>query len=95
VPIPLASIERAQGADDYTTIVTPAKEYLVSIRLSDLEARLDQAHFLRIHRSHLVNLEYVVSIEPHEATRLEVVMRSGARIVATRTGTKRLRELAL
>src|SRR5690349_16684546 len=28
VPIALASIERAQGADDYTTILTSLKEYL-------------------------------------------------------------------
>src|SRR5690242_7226854 len=34
VPIPLASLERAQGADDYVTVCTPTKEYLVSVRLS-------------------------------------------------------------
>lgn len=95
VPIPLASIERAQGANDYVTIVTPTKEYLVSIRLSDLEARLEEAHFLRIHRSHLINLEYVTSFEPHDSVRLEVVMRSGVRIVATRSGSKLLRQLTL
>src|SRR5205823_166639 len=60
VPIALASIERVQGADDYATIVTASKEYLVSIRLSDLETHLARSNFLRIHRSHLVNLEYVV-----------------------------------
>src|SRR5262249_35231584 len=95
VPIPLATIERIQGADDYVTIYTAKKEYLVSIRLSGLEVHLGKASFLRIHRSHLVNLEHVTSIEPHDAARLQVVMRSGARIVATRTGSKRLRELAL
>jgi len=95
VPIALSSIERVQGADDYVTIVTPAKEYLVRVRLSDLEERLSHANFLRVHRSHLVNLDYVLSIEPHDASRLEVVMRSGARIVATRAGSKRLRELAI
>ena len=40
VPIPLAGLERAQGADDYVTLSTPAKEYLVSIRLSDLAIEL-------------------------------------------------------
>lgn len=95
VPIPLASLERAQGADDYVTVCTPIKEYLVSLRLSDLETHLSGANFLRIHRSHLINLEYVVSIEPYDAARVEVVMKSGARIVASRTGSKRLRELAL
>lgn len=95
VPIPLANLERAQGADDYVTICTAAKEYLVSIRLSDLERHVGRASFLRIHRSHLINLEYVTSIEPYDAARLQVVMKSGARIVASRTGSKRLRDLAL
>jgi len=62
VPISLTAIERIQGADDYVTICTAAKEYLVSLRLSDLEAHLAKANFLRIHRSHLINLEYVNSI---------------------------------
>ncbi|MBI3646756.1 MAG: response regulator transcription factor [Acidobacteriales bacterium] len=95
VPIPLASLERVQGADDYVMICTATKEYLVSIRLSDLEVHLGRAKFLRIHRSHLINLEYVTSIESYDAARLEVVMKSGTRIVASRTGSKRLRDLAL
>jgi two-component system LytT family response regulator len=95
VPISLASLERVQGADDYVTICTAAKEYLVNLRLSDLEGQLRGAHFLRIHRSHLINLEYVTSIEPYDAARVQVVMKNGARIVASRTGSKLLRDLAL
>lgn len=95
VPILLANIERVQGADDYATICTPSKEYLVSIRLSDLETHLAPANFLRIHRSHLINLEYVTAIEPYDASRLHVVLKSGAEIVASKTGSKRLRDLAL
>jgi two-component system LytT family response regulator len=95
VPIPLASLERVQGADDYVTICTAQKEYLVNLRLSDLEEQLRGANFLRIHRSHLINLEYVASIDPYDAARVQVVMKSGARIVASRTGSKRLRDLAL
>ncbi len=95
LPIPLASLERAQGADDYVTISTTMKQYLISVRLSDLEGRLKGANFLRIHRSHLVNLEYVASIEPYDAARLQVVLKSGVRIVASRTGSKRLRDIAL
>ncbi len=95
LPIPLASLERAQGADDYVSVCTATKEYLVSIRLSDLEERLRGANFLRIHRSHLINLEYVTAIEPYDIARVQVVMKSGARIVASRTGSKLLRDLPL
>src|SRR5262249_4030538 len=95
VPIPLASLERVQGADDYVTIYTARKAYLVSLRLSDLEARLRETNFMRAHRSHLITLEYVPSIEPYDAARVLVVMKGGARIVASRAGSKRLRDLAL
>ena len=95
VPIALASIERIQGADDYATIFATPKEYLVSIRLSELETHLMPANFLRVHRSHLINVEFVASIEPYDANRMEVVMKSGARIIASRTGSKLLRDLAL
>lgn len=95
VPIPLACLERAQGADDYVTIYAASKQYLVSVRLSELEAQLGATHFLRIHRSHLINLEFVNSIEPFDTARVEVVMKNGARIVASRAGSKRLRDLAL
>src|SRR5215475_4549582 len=95
VPIPLASLERAQGADDYVTICTATKAYLVSVRLSDLAERLRGTGFLRIHRSHLINLEFVTSIEPYDSARVEVVMKSGARIVASRMGSKLLRDLLL
>jgi two-component system, LytTR family, response regulator len=95
IPIALSSIERAQGADDYTTIFASLKEYLVGVRLADLETHLAPANFMRVHRSHLINLEYVTSIEPYDAARVEVVMKSGVRIVASRTGSKRLRSLVL
>jgi two-component system LytT family response regulator len=95
VPIELAALERIQGADDYVTLFTPAKQYLVSLRLSDLEERLPKTRFLRIHRSHLINLQHVSCIETFDPARVEVTMRSGERIVASRSGSKRLRDLAL
>jgi two-component system LytT family response regulator len=95
LPLAVADIERVQGADDYVTIVTAAKSYLVSVRLSDLEDRLGAGNFLRIHRSHLINLESVTSIQRADSVRLEVVMKSGVRIMASRAGSKKLRELAL
>ena len=95
IPIALHSLERVQGADDYVTLCTTAKQYLVNLRLSDLEQRLPSTTFLRIHRSHLINLECVASIESYDAARVEVVMKSGVHIVASRTGSRRLRDLAL
>lgn len=95
VAIPLATLERVEAADDYVTFHTTAKAYLIHLRLADVEAHLRAANFLRIHRSHLVNLEAVSAIEPHGAAQVAVVLKSGTRLVASRSGSKRLRELAL
>jgi len=94
VPIPLTSLERVQGADDYVSVYTQNREYLVSVRMSELETHLSTLNFLRIHRSHIVNLELIESVEPYDANRVTVVMRSGARIVASRSGSRLLRNLA-
>jgi two-component system, LytTR family, response regulator len=94
VPIPLTSLERVQGADDYVTVHTLNKEYLVSVRLSELETHLSTLNFLRIHRSHIINLELIESIEPYDTNRVTAVMKSGARVVASRSGSRLLRSLA-
>ena len=95
VPVPVRDLERAEGADDYVALFTSRKQYLVNLRLSQLEKHLEGRSFLRIHRSHLINLEHIMAIEPYDALRLQVVMSSGTRIVASREGSKLLRELPL
>jgi two-component system LytT family response regulator len=93
IPIPVAEIARFESQDDYTLVHAGARTYLVHVRLSELEQRLDPERFLRIHRSHAINLDFVRSLEPHDATRLEVEMRDGTRIVASRTRSRELRGL--
>ena len=95
IPIAIATVERVQGADDYVTICSGAKEYLVGLRLSEMENHLKSSNFLRIHRSHLINLDYITAIDPYDGTRLQVTLKSGIRIIASRTGSKLLRGLAL
>ena len=67
------------------------RQHLLHTRLQDLETRLDPRRFVRIHRSHVINLDYLVSIEPREGSRLTAVLKSGARVVASRSGVARLK----
>lgn len=94
VPLRVADIERCEAHDDYVAIHAGGRSYLISVRLQDLEARLGAGRFLRVHRSHLVNLEFVKSFEPHDPHRLVVVMRDGTRLIASRARSRELRELS-
>src|SRR5262249_13240093 len=60
--VPLESVERLEACDDYVALHAGGRQHLVHARLQDLEARLDPDRFVRIHRSHVVNLDYVVAI---------------------------------
>jgi NO-binding membrane sensor protein with MHYT domain len=47
----------------YTTVFDGTSKLFCPLPISEVEARLDQAHFVRVHRSHIVNLERVVGLK--------------------------------
>jgi DNA-binding LytR/AlgR family response regulator len=55
------------------------RRYLARLRIADLEARLPRPPFLRVQRSHIVNLDQVERMIARDDRRLEVLMRDGAR----------------
>ena len=91
-PIPLRDVERLEADDDYVTVFTRHARHLITIALGELLERLDGARFVRVHRSHVVNLDWVSALQPHDAGRWVVIMRDGTRIVASRSGSRALRE---
>ncbi len=95
VPVAVHEIERLDAEDDYVAIVTRGRRYLLTITLAALLERLDARRFVRIHRSHAVNLDYVAALAPFDAGRLSVEMRDGTRLTASRSGTQALRALTL
>lgn len=52
-----------QAESHYTRVHDGNQSYFCSHSLSELEARLDPAMFLRVHRSHIVNLRHAKSFE--------------------------------
>jgi len=47
----------------YTTLFDGTSKFFCPLPIGEVEARLDQAHFVRVHRSHIVNLERVVGLK--------------------------------
>jgi two-component system LytT family response regulator len=95
IPVTIDDIDRLEADDDYVAVHTRGRRHLVYLGMNEFEARLDPQRFLRIHRSHIVNLDHVAAMEPFDATRMQVTMRDGAKIVASRTRSRELRGLAI
>ena len=95
VPINVSEIERLEADDDYVAVHTRGRRYLVYLNMNEFESRLDAQRFVRVHRSHIVNLDFVAAMEPFDATRLQIDMRDGSKIVASRARSKELRGFAI
>ncbi|MCC7180235.1 MAG: response regulator transcription factor [Acidobacteria bacterium] len=93
VPIPVSAVERVEACDDFVLIHSGRRAFRMNLPLADLEDRLDRRTFARVHRSHLVNLDHVTSMTPYDGTRLEITLRSGATLVASRQRSRTLRDL--
>jgi two-component system LytT family response regulator len=92
IALSLERVERLEACDDYALCID-GRRHLLHARLHDLYARIDQTRFLRVHRSHVVNVDFITALEPRDGSRLTVVLASGARIPASRSGSAQLRPL--
>jgi two-component system LytT family response regulator len=95
MPVVVREIERLEADGDYVAVHVRGKKHLVNLPLGSFEKRLASSHFVRIHRSHLVNMDFVEAIESYDNAQLLVRMKDGAKIIASRSASKRLRELSL
>jgi two-component system LytT family response regulator/two-component system response regulator LytT len=64
VPVKLNEIIYVKAENKGTVIETTKGQFLSSIQLGELEKRLMDESFFRCHRSYLVNLSYILNIEP-------------------------------
>jgi DNA-binding LytR/AlgR family response regulator len=54
----------AEAMDNYCVIYTSHKKYILSQTLKLVELKLNPHGFIRVHRSHLLNLKHVTQIQP-------------------------------
>lgn len=81
----VGDVEWIEGSGVYVTLHTGAKQILHRCSLTELESRLNARHFIRIHRSAIINIDCVSCLEPVSHGEFDVVMKSGARVRLSRT----------
>jgi two-component system LytT family response regulator len=77
-------VEWIDADGDYARIHAAGRAHLVSTRLHELEALLDPARFVRIHRSVIVSVARVGELQRDEDGGGAVVLRSGVRLRVAR-----------
>jgi two-component system, LytTR family, response regulator len=90
--IPLDKLDYVEAQDDYVALHSGGKSYLKQQPIGSLEAVLDPARFVRIHRSAIVNLERVARIEPYGKESRLAILQDGTKLPVSRSGYARLLE---
>jgi two-component system LytT family response regulator len=91
--IPVQDITYLEAADDYVKIHTKEGVFLKNKTMGHFETQLEEAHFIRCHRSFIVNVQEVTRIEVHDKDNHIVVLRAGQSIQVSRNGYARLKKL--
>ncbi len=82
--VPVTDIEWIDAAGDYMCIHVKHKTHVMRVTMKQLEALLDPALFLRVHRSTLINAQHVVGLTAHDNGEFFVTLTQGARLKVSR-----------
>ncbi len=85
-------IEWLQASGNYVNLHMRSRDYPLRATMAGIEERLDPQRFVRVHRSYLVNLDYLVEIEPLDTGDARLTMRDGAIVPCSRRFRTQLRE---
>jgi two-component system LytT family response regulator len=91
--IAVKKLDYAEAMDDYVGLASEGRKHLKQQTIASLEAALDPAVFVRVHRSYLVNFERVARIEPYGRDSKVAILSSGIKLPVSRAGYARLRKL--
>jgi len=91
--IPIAKISHISSCDDYVIIHANGEEHIKQSTMQYYEDSLPDSGFVRIHRSYIVNVEYIEQIILWEKDTYKVRLKTGEELRASRAGYKRLKEL--
>ena len=91
--IPVGKIDYVEAQDDYICIKADGKDYLKDQTMAAVEATLDPARFVRVHRSYLLNIERIARVELYAKDSRIAILRDGRRLPVSRAGYARLSKL--
>lgn len=77
-------VEWLQAQANYVNLRVRGRDYPLRTTMAAIEARLDPARFVRVHRSYMVNLDCIREIEPLDTGDARILMRDGNPIPCSR-----------
>jgi two-component system LytT family response regulator len=90
--LPVSEIRWIAAEENYVRIATSSDTHLLRETMARLEERLDPEMFLRVHRSSIVNLQYVKEVRTESNGDFSVVLVNGQKVAMSRSYRSRVGE---
>ena len=90
--ISASKIKYLEAQDDYVMIYSTEGKHLKQATMKYFEKYLDSNEFLRVHRSYIIKIDQVNTLEPYGKDSYVAKLKDGAVIKISKSGLKVLRE---
>jgi two-component system, LytTR family, response regulator len=90
--LPVDDIIYLEASGDYTVISAKSDQYVSSSGIGKLEEIMNPEMFIRVHRSTIINVNYLKEIERHFNGGMIVKMHNGKTFPVSRTYAKMIRK---
>ncbi|HXW08420.1 MAG TPA: LytTR family DNA-binding domain-containing protein [Vicinamibacterales bacterium] len=91
--VPAERIDYVEAQDDYVCFKADGRQYLKDQTMTAVEASMDPARFVRIHRSYLLNIDRIARVELYAKDSRVAILRDGTKLPVSRAGYARLSKL--
>lgn len=91
--IPVNQIHYLEAADDYVKIITADGTFLKKRTMNFFEQSLSIYHFVRVHRSYIVNSQLITRIDAYEKDSHLLLLTTGAKLPVSKAGYAKLKEV--
>ncbi|HBS85131.1 MAG: DNA-binding response regulator [Bacteroidetes bacterium GWF2_38_335] len=92
VVIPVDSVSHFEAEDDYVMIFSAQGKHLKKATMKFFESRLDSKKFIRVHRSCIVNVDFITKIELMEKEMYLLILKDNSKLKVSKSGYKLLRD---
>lgn len=91
----LDEVIRFQSEEKYTTVYTIDNRYVMDTTIIELEKKLDPKDFVKVHRSHIVAIDYIAEVRKNEFGKMIMVLkdRFSTQLQVSRSVIKKFRNL--
>jgi two-component system LytT family response regulator len=86
-------IDWIEAADNYVRLHVGRDSHLLRETMNHLEKRLDPDHFLRVHRSRIINIRQIKELQPLFRGEYDIMLQDGTRLESGRGYRDKLQKL--